>query len=422
MSEPRASLVTAEPVERAQRVLVVGCGGIGGITAACLSETWSALGVEVVSYSTNVEIAEAIRHHGFRLTGAESTRSVPGQCLSALTPDVAPFDLVILAVQPPNVEQAARSMLPWLKPDGAMVCFQNGLCEDRVAKIAGADRLAVKVATGRLALRNCVEQLGFGRQSASVGEGNGTVIGRVEPEYAHPPACAAGKGQILGRAAETGKQMVIVRVDNRGLARHVGQNGDAFVADFESPRLGVVSVGRKRCIPNEVACLRTLLQCRAGRRYGSIVFLHGAHASERPDSRSSGCQPGTACLENPPVHHDAHPLDVIDTADDDLRAVAHAFGSRSDADDAPSGLFTPASDDWTPHSGLMKDNQVSGAQMPPDCGAKPDAGLRNDGAPGGIRTPDLRSRNPMLYPAELRVPKATQCDQLSVRPKRKLSA
>ena len=103
MSEPRASLVTAEPVERAQRVLVVGCGGIGGITAACLSETWSALGVEVVSYSTNVEIAEAIRHHGFRLTGAESTRSVPGQCLSALTPDVAPFDLVILAVQPPNV-------------------------------------------------------------------------------------------------------------------------------------------------------------------------------------------------------------------------------------------------------------------------------------------------------------------------------
>lgn len=141
MSEPRASLVTAEPVERAQRVLVVGCGGIGGITAACLSETWSALGVEVVSYSTNVEIAEAIRHHGFRLTGAESTRSVPGQCLSALTPDVAPFDLVILAVQPPNVEQAARSMLPWLKPDGAMVCFQNGLCEDRVAKIAGADRV-----------------------------------------------------------------------------------------------------------------------------------------------------------------------------------------------------------------------------------------------------------------------------------------
>jgi 2-dehydropantoate 2-reductase len=141
MSEPRASLVTAEPVDRAQRVLVVGCGGIGGITAACLTETWSALGVEVVAYSTNTEIADAVRRHGFRLSGTDGVRTVPGACLSELTDDVAPFDVVILAVQPPHVEQAARSALPWLKPDGAMVCFQNGLCEDRVAKIVGDDRV-----------------------------------------------------------------------------------------------------------------------------------------------------------------------------------------------------------------------------------------------------------------------------------------
>jgi len=141
MSEPRTSLVTAEPIERAQRVLVVGCGGIGGITAACLSETWSGLGVEVVGYSTNREIAEAIRGHGYRLTGTEGTRSVPGQCLTELTSEVAPFDFIVLAVQPPQVEKAAREALPWLKPDGAMVCFQNGLCEDRVAKIAGPERV-----------------------------------------------------------------------------------------------------------------------------------------------------------------------------------------------------------------------------------------------------------------------------------------
>lgn len=177
MSEPRASLVTAEPVERAQRVLVVGCGGIGGITAACLSETWSALGVEVVGYSTNAEIAEAIRRHGFRLTGAESTRSVPGQCLAALTPDVAPFDLVILAVQPPNVEQAARSMLPWLKPDGAMVCFQNGLCEDRVAKIAGADRvLGAVVAWGA-----SMPEPGVFERTASGGFAIGRMDGAPDP-------------------------------------------------------------------------------------------------------------------------------------------------------------------------------------------------------------------------------------------------
>ena len=29
--------------------------------------------------------------------------------------------------------------------------------------------------------------------------------------------------------------------------------------------------------------------------------------------------------------------------------------------------------------------------------------IANTGAPGAIRTPDLRNRNPLLYPAELRV-------------------
>ena len=29
--------------------------------------------------------------------------------------------------------------------------------------------------------------------------------------------------------------------------------------------------------------------------------------------------------------------------------------------------------------------------------------IANTGAPGAIRTPDLRNRNPSLYPAELRV-------------------
>lgn len=141
MSEPRASLVTAEPLGRAQRVLVVGCGGIGGITAACMTETCASLGVEVVAYSTNTAIADAVRRHGYRLTGAEDARSITGQCITALDDSVAPFDFIILAVQPPQVEAAARDALPWLAPGGAMVCLQNGLCEDRVAKIVGADRV-----------------------------------------------------------------------------------------------------------------------------------------------------------------------------------------------------------------------------------------------------------------------------------------
>lgn len=176
MSESRASLLTAEPVERAQRILVVGCGGIGGVTAGCMTETWSGLGVEVVGYSTNADIARAINRHGYRLSGVESPRAVPGTCVTELG-DLEPFDFILLAVQPPQVEDAARSVLPWLKPDGAVVCFQNGLCEDRVAKVVGADRaLGAVVAWG-----GSMSEPGLFERTASGGFAIGRMDGALDP-------------------------------------------------------------------------------------------------------------------------------------------------------------------------------------------------------------------------------------------------
>lgn len=177
MTEARNSLLTAEPVARAQRILVVGCGGIGGITAGCMTETWAGLGVEVVGYSTNHDIARAINRHGYRLTGAEAVRSVQGQCLTELGDEVEPFDFVILAVQPPQVEDAVRSVLPWLRPDGAIVCLQNGLCEDRVARIAGNDRvLGAVVAWGA-----SMPEPGLFERTASGGFSVGRMDGALDP-------------------------------------------------------------------------------------------------------------------------------------------------------------------------------------------------------------------------------------------------
>ncbi|MFQ5664868.1 MAG: ketopantoate reductase family protein, partial [Candidatus Binatia bacterium] len=65
---------------------------------------------------------------------------VPGRATAVLPPGAGPFDFVFLATQPPQVEEAARSALPCLAQQGLMVCFQNGLCERRVAAVAGAHR------------------------------------------------------------------------------------------------------------------------------------------------------------------------------------------------------------------------------------------------------------------------------------------
>src|SRR5512140_884593 len=119
------------------RFLVMGCGGIGGIVAAHLHE----IGEDVVAVTTNEAIHAAITARGFQLRGDGGARTVRGR-VSLGVPDAAAgkFDYVLLATQPPQVEDAARTALPYLADDGRMVCFQNGLCEAKVAAIAGAAR------------------------------------------------------------------------------------------------------------------------------------------------------------------------------------------------------------------------------------------------------------------------------------------
>jgi len=118
------------------RILVVGAGAIGGTVAACLTE----VGADVTAVTTNQSIFDAVRSRGFRTIGEAGEREVPGR-IERQVPTAEQFDAVLLATQPPQVEQAAHSSRAALAPGGIVVCFQNGLCEKRVASIVGADRV-----------------------------------------------------------------------------------------------------------------------------------------------------------------------------------------------------------------------------------------------------------------------------------------
>jgi len=132
------------------KLLLMGCGGIGGIMAAKLL----AHGRDLVIVTHNPEIADAVNCRGLVVRDEDGEQivpghtvpghtvpghAVPGHAAATLADGSGPFDFVFLATQPPQVEEAARTALPALAPHGAMVCFQNGLCERRVAAIAGAD-------------------------------------------------------------------------------------------------------------------------------------------------------------------------------------------------------------------------------------------------------------------------------------------
>jgi 2-dehydropantoate 2-reductase len=162
MTEPESSAAAAP------RILVVGCGGIGGVVAAHLFEQ----GHDVTALTTNPVILDAINTRGFRVRGEAAPGTVRGRAVRALDERAGTFDYVLLATQPPQVEQAAHDALPFLAEAGAMVCFQNGLCEERVAAIAGPERvLGAVVAWGA----SMVEPGLYDRTSAG-----GFTLGRLD--------------------------------------------------------------------------------------------------------------------------------------------------------------------------------------------------------------------------------------------------
>jgi 2-dehydropantoate 2-reductase len=116
------------------RILVMGAGGIGGIVAATLTE----LGAAVTAVTTNPAIQTAVDTAGYRVIDDGEERVVRGWI--SPRPEGS-YDLCILATQPPNVEDAALTALRHLAEDARVVVLQNGLCEERVASIVGAERV-----------------------------------------------------------------------------------------------------------------------------------------------------------------------------------------------------------------------------------------------------------------------------------------
>lgn len=115
----------------------MGLGGIGGIISAHLLEQ----GHDVLGVSSNAEVLEAVERGGLWVTGDGETRIVPAKVVALPPANGGVFDYIFLCTQPPDVEKAAESAVELLAEDGVFVVFQNGLCEDRVAGLAGPSRV-----------------------------------------------------------------------------------------------------------------------------------------------------------------------------------------------------------------------------------------------------------------------------------------
>lgn len=127
----------APHASRGERLLLMGCGSVGGVIAGGLLQA----GHEVAIVTHNDQIAQAINADGLRLTTPEGRWTVPATAHTRLDEVAGPFDAVYLAMKATEVEQAARDVADYLSPEGYAVTLQNGVVEDRVGAVLGRERV-----------------------------------------------------------------------------------------------------------------------------------------------------------------------------------------------------------------------------------------------------------------------------------------
>jgi 2-dehydropantoate 2-reductase len=118
------------------RILVVGGGAIGGITAAKLAGAVE----RVVVLDTNEEHVARLRDPGLMIEEAGAQHTVPLEAVGSADELDSGFDFALIAVKSP-FHRAALEPLAATGMVESFVSLGNGLIQDRMAEIVGADRL-----------------------------------------------------------------------------------------------------------------------------------------------------------------------------------------------------------------------------------------------------------------------------------------
>jgi len=122
-------------------IAVVGCGAMGSIYAALLSDA----GNEIIAVDPWEAHVAAITANGLHVEGASGARTVRLRAYTKAPNESA--DLIIVAAKASQVPAMAAAAVPLLGAQTTVLTIQNGLgSADVVAEHLGADRLAVGIA------------------------------------------------------------------------------------------------------------------------------------------------------------------------------------------------------------------------------------------------------------------------------------
>ena len=118
----------------AMRTAIYGAGSLGTVMGAFLTKN----GVNIDLINRNKAHVAALKENGARVTGTVDM-TVP---VSALLPEEMSgrYDIIFLMTKQLNNRETVTFLKDYLAEDGLIVTLQNGIPEDGIAKIIGADR------------------------------------------------------------------------------------------------------------------------------------------------------------------------------------------------------------------------------------------------------------------------------------------
>ena len=118
------------------KIHIVGSGAIGGMAGWHMAKN----GEDVTFVDQWPEHVAAMKERGLRITGLRGDQTIP---VRAMRPEEIdePLELVFLACKSQHTEAAVRGIMDHLTPDSVVVSLQNGMNEDKIAALIGADHV-----------------------------------------------------------------------------------------------------------------------------------------------------------------------------------------------------------------------------------------------------------------------------------------
>ena len=119
------------------KILIVGAGGIGGITAAQIARA----GYNVMVVDPFPGLSDKIENEGLDVSGFCGDFKVKVKAYNNIEEVEDKKDIVFIATKTTVLKEVCQAIKPLIKEDSVVVSLQNGICEDYILKIFGANRV-----------------------------------------------------------------------------------------------------------------------------------------------------------------------------------------------------------------------------------------------------------------------------------------